>query len=124
MDISDTSRPRTWAKNATSHPGEIVLQAGGKRRTKAEKAADDKLLRDALAEKEQARKEGIARLADMEVEMEAEQAVVKKSVPVHPRSQVKSKNAGPTSMEVASMKDRTTETEVMHCFILVQSMDR
>ena len=124
MDISDTSRPRTRAKNATSHPGEIVLQARGKRRTKAEKAADDKLLRDALAEKEQARKEGIARLADMEVEMEAEQAVVKKSVPVRPRSRVKSKNAGPTSMEVASAKDRTTETEVMHCFILVQSMDR
>jgi len=61
MDVDKTSRPRTRAKNATSHPGEIVLQAGGKGRTKAEKAAEDKLLRDAQAEKEQAKKKGIAR---------------------------------------------------------------
>jgi len=85
MDVSETSRPHTRAKNATTHPGDIVLQAQGKRRSKVEKAADDKLLRDAQVEEEQARKEGIARLADMEMEMEARQAVVKNLAPVHPR---------------------------------------
>ena len=85
MDVSETSRPHTRAKNATTHPGDIVLQAQGKRHSKAEKVADDKLLRDAQVEEEQARKEGIARLADMEMEMEARQAVVKNLAPVHPR---------------------------------------
>jgi len=45
MDVSETSRPHTRAKNATTHPGDIVLQAQGKRCSKVEKAADDKLLR-------------------------------------------------------------------------------
>ena len=120
MDISKTSRPHTQAKNATSHPGEIVLQAGGKRCSKAEKAANDKLLRDALVKKEGARKKGIAHLADMEVEMEVTQAVVKKLAPVCPHPQIKSKSAGPTSKEVTSAKDGMTETEVKYCFILVQ----
>jgi len=67
MDISETSRPCTRAKNAFTHPGDIVLQAQGKQCSKAKKAADDKLLRDTLSEKEQARREGITHLADMEM---------------------------------------------------------
>jgi len=118
MDVSETSQPCTRAKNAFTHPGDIVLQAQGKRHSKAKKAADDKLLRDALSEKEQARREGITCLADMEMEMEAKQAVVKKLAPVHPRPRVKSKNVGPTSMEVTSAKNGTMETEVTCCFIL------
>lgn len=120
MDVNETSRPCTRAKNATSHPGDIVLQAQGKRRSKAEKAADDKLLKDALAEKEQARNKGIARLAEMEMEMEMEanQAVAKKLTPVRPRPRVKSKKGGPTSMEAVPAKDGSMETEVMYCSIL------
>ncbi|KAI6013682.1 hypothetical protein PISMIDRAFT_23852 [Pisolithus microcarpus 441] len=81
MENSETSRPRTCAKNATTHPGDIVLLAQGKQRSKAEKAADDKQLKDTLAAKEQARMRGIAHLADMEMEMEAKQATRKKLAP-------------------------------------------
>ena len=84
MDVNETSQPHTRAKNATTHPGDIVLQAQGKQCSKAKKAADDKLLRDALAEKEQARKKGIAHLAEMEMEMEAKQTVVQKLTPLRP----------------------------------------
>ncbi|KAI6097638.1 hypothetical protein EV401DRAFT_1895469 [Pisolithus croceorrhizus] len=105
MDANETSRPRTRAKNATTHPGDIVLQAQGKRRSKAEKAADDKLLKDSLAVKEKARKEGIARLAEMELELEAKQAATKKLAPVRPRPRIKSKGAVPTMETEASEHD-------------------
>ncbi|KIK81548.1 hypothetical protein PAXRUDRAFT_155861, partial [Paxillus rubicundulus Ve08.2h10] len=61
-------------KNATTHPGNIVLQSEVKRRTRAEKAADDKCLKETQAAKEQAAVEGLNRLADMEVRMEAKEA--------------------------------------------------
>jgi len=121
MDVSETSWPRTQAKNATTHPGDIVLQAQGKQHSKAEKVADDKLLRDAQVEEEQARKEGIACLPDMEMEMEVRQAVVKNLAPVHPHPRVKPKKAIPMSMEVTSAKDGTMETEVI-CYSILQSM--
>ena len=83
--------------------------------------ADDKLLRDAQVEEEQARKEGIACLPDMEMEMEVRQAVVKNLAPVHPHPRVKPKKAIPMSMEVTSAKDGTMETEVI-CYSILQSM--
>jgi len=52
-----------------------------KRRTKAEKAADDKCLKDAKAAKEEATKQGIERLALMEMEAEAKASDAKASKP-------------------------------------------
>ncbi|KAI6143000.1 hypothetical protein BKA82DRAFT_34697 [Pisolithus tinctorius] len=67
----------TWAKNATAHPGQIILDAHNNQHTKAEKAVDDKQLREERAAKDQAEKEGIACLTDMELAIEATQAVLK-----------------------------------------------
>jgi len=57
----------------------------------------------------------------MEMEMEARQAVVKSLAPVRPHPRGKPKKAIPTSIEVASAKDGTMETEVM-CYSILQSM--
>ncbi|KAG2119692.1 uncharacterized protein F5147DRAFT_767161 [Suillus discolor] len=64
----------TRAKNATTHPGQIVLDAQRKRCTKAEKQADDDHLTAARAEKEADALAGLTRLAEMQVQIEATQA--------------------------------------------------
>ncbi|KAF9222236.1 hypothetical protein BS17DRAFT_839272 [Gyrodon lividus] len=57
------------------------LSPSKKRRTKAEKAADDKRLKDAKAAQEQATQKGIERLAMMEMEAEEKANEVKESKP-------------------------------------------
>lgn len=78
-----TTRP----SNANMHPGQVVRNAGQKRRTKAEKAADDKRLREELEAKEAAAVQGIERLAKIQATMEESQASVtnKKPMAVRPR---------------------------------------
>ncbi|KAG1883444.1 hypothetical protein F4604DRAFT_1677762 [Suillus subluteus] len=78
---------RTRASNANAHPGHVVLNATRKRRTKAQKAADDKVLAEELKAKEAAALEGIQRLANIQAEMEQVQAAaaVKKPKAVRPR---------------------------------------
>lgn len=70
------STRRTRAKNATTHPGAIVLAAQGKRRTKAEKQADDN---QAAAEKtvaEKAEQERVITIAKLVMQLrEKEQNV-------------------------------------------------
>jgi len=65
---------RTRAKNATTHPGQIILDAQQKRRTKAEKQADDDRLAAAREQKEADALAGLTRLAEMQGQMEAMQA--------------------------------------------------
>ncbi|KAG1884475.1 hypothetical protein F4604DRAFT_1919683 [Suillus subluteus] len=80
---------RTRASNANAHPGQVVLNATRKRRTKAQKAADDKALEEELKAKEAAALQGIQRLANMQAEMEQAQAAAAvkkpKAVRPHPR---------------------------------------
>ncbi|KIM50094.1 hypothetical protein SCLCIDRAFT_34664 [Scleroderma citrinum Foug A] len=59
-----------------------------KQRTKAEKAVDDKCLKDTKAAKEEAAKQGVEHLALMEMEAEAKANDAKASKPKpHPRPQ-------------------------------------
>ncbi|KAG1884619.1 hypothetical protein F4604DRAFT_1676738 [Suillus subluteus] len=64
---------RTCAKNATTHPGQIVLDTQPKQCTKAEKQADDDRLAAARMQKEADALAGLTRLAEMQVWMEATQ---------------------------------------------------
>jgi len=62
---------RTRAKNAMTHPGQIILDAQQKWRTKAEKQADDDHLAAAREQKEADALAGLTRLAEMQGQMEA-----------------------------------------------------
>ncbi|KIJ19521.1 hypothetical protein PAXINDRAFT_8010 [Paxillus involutus ATCC 200175] len=72
MAGSDVNAPCcTRSNNATTHPGHIVLQAQQKCCTKAQKATDDKLEREAIKLKEAATVAGLKHLAGIQQEMEA-----------------------------------------------------
>ena len=57
------SWPGTRAKNASQHPGHILLEGKQNRRTSEQKQLDDTLAEQELREKEAAREQGINRLA-------------------------------------------------------------
>ncbi|KAG1753663.1 uncharacterized protein EDB91DRAFT_1333078 [Suillus paluster] len=86
MSSTEASR-RTRASNATARPGKIVLDAQTKRRTKAQKAADDLAVKEAKEAKEAAVQKGVERLAGMQVEMEKVQKelLTNKATPVRPK---------------------------------------
>jgi len=60
---------RTRAKNATTHPGAIVLAAKGKRRTKAEKQADDNRVAAEKAAVEKAEQERVVTIAKLVMQL-------------------------------------------------------
>ncbi|KAG1888205.1 hypothetical protein F4604DRAFT_1916127 [Suillus subluteus] len=76
---------RTRAKNATAHPGQIVLDAQPKRRTPKAKAADEKHLRAAQEAKEALALAGLNRLAELQANMEEAQMTMTKPKAVRPR---------------------------------------
>jgi len=98
--MSQATTRRTRAKNATTHPGQIVLDAQQKRRTKEVKEADDRRLQAAQEAREAAALAGLNQLAAMQVDMEEAQAqeMVKKPTAVRPRARPKRKvqSQGPT----------------------------
>ncbi|KAG1724211.1 uncharacterized protein EDB91DRAFT_1087554 [Suillus paluster] len=83
MSTQDTPRC-TRPSNATARPGQIVLDAKNKRRTKAQKAADDLALKEAQEAQVQ---KGLERLAGMQNEMEKvqEELLNKKAIPIRPK---------------------------------------
>ncbi|KAG1880174.1 hypothetical protein F4604DRAFT_1679271 [Suillus subluteus] len=86
MSTTDAPR-RTCPSNATTRPGQIVLNAQVKRRTKAQKLADDLALEEAKELKEAKVEKGLKCLAGMQNEMEKEQEEIltKKAVPIWPK---------------------------------------
>ncbi|KAG1794273.1 hypothetical protein EV424DRAFT_1548037 [Suillus variegatus] len=78
---------RTRPSNAAARPGQIVLDAKIKRRTKAQKAADDLALKEAQEAQEAQVQKGLERLASMQNEMEKaqEELLNKKVIPVRPK---------------------------------------
>ena len=64
---------RTRAKNATAHPGAIVLASQGKRRTKAEKQADDNCAAAERAAAEKAEQDRVITIAKMVMELRAKE---------------------------------------------------
>ncbi|KAG1866579.1 hypothetical protein DFJ58DRAFT_724072 [Suillus subalutaceus] len=69
---------RTRAKNATAHPGQIVLDAQQKRQMPKAKAADEKRLKAAQEAKEALAVAGLNRLAELQASMEEAQATTTK----------------------------------------------
>ncbi|KAG1862826.1 hypothetical protein DFJ58DRAFT_839339 [Suillus subalutaceus] len=80
----------TCPSNATARPGQIVLNAQVKRRTKVQKNADDLALKEAKELKEAQADKGLKRLAGMQNEMEKaqEDLLTKKAIPVMPKPRV------------------------------------
>ncbi|KAF9243070.1 hypothetical protein BU15DRAFT_59949 [Melanogaster broomeanus] len=74
MSSIQVSPCRTRAKNANAHPGNIVIQAQQKQRTKAQKAADNAHDEEVLKEKEVAAAQGLERLAGIQMGMVANEA--------------------------------------------------
>lgn len=93
----------TRAKNADTHPGQVILNTIRKRRTKAKKAANDKLLAEELQAKEAAVLQGIQRLADIQAGMEQAQAakVMQKPKAVRPRPVPAKKTSQPNNVAAA-----------------------
>jgi hypothetical protein len=89
MSSIQVSPRRTRAKNVNAHPGNIVIQTKQKRRTKAQKAADDAHDEEVLKEKEMAAAQGLERLAGIQMSMAADEAQAAaprpKGVRPHPR---------------------------------------
>ncbi|KAG1717848.1 uncharacterized protein EDB91DRAFT_1259163 [Suillus paluster] len=93
----------TCAENASTHPGQIVLDAQPKHRMKAAKAADDRRLQEAQEAKEAEAVAGLTWLAALETDMEVAQTQAQmnkpKAVKPHPRPVGKKKGQGVASKE-------------------------
>ena len=114
MEANGQSHPRTCAKNATTHPGEIVLQAQGKRRTKEEVTADDKQKLADKAAQDKSKKDSIARLARMQIEMEARQGATEQVTPVRPcpRPRIKGQPQLQATRAEASVSSKVSTIEM------------
>ncbi|KAG2738367.1 hypothetical protein P692DRAFT_20672019, partial [Suillus brevipes Sb2] len=66
-------RMATRPKNATQHPGRIVIESQGKRRTAVQKAADDQCEKEAKEASHKAVQESYQRIATMQAQMQADQ---------------------------------------------------
>ncbi|KAG1726636.1 uncharacterized protein EDB91DRAFT_1254261 [Suillus paluster] len=86
--MSTQNAPRcTRPSNATTRPGQIVLDAKIKRCTKAQKATANLTLKEAQEAQEAQVQKGLERLAGMQNEMEKaqEELLNKKVIPVRPK---------------------------------------
>lgn len=94
-----TQKSRTRPQNASKHPGLPDLPEKGRqqRRTKAQIAEDNRILKESREVQEQAALEGLQRLAAMQKEMEKmeELTVVNKPRPVKPRARPVVKRTAP-----------------------------
>ncbi|KAG1847895.1 hypothetical protein F4604DRAFT_1687915 [Suillus subluteus] len=100
-----TSPCRTRPKNATQHPGLVLLEGQKKRCTKAQIAQDKECALEAQAIKEAAVQRGVNRLAGINASMEVQQATeaANRAKPVKPRARpVKKKESVKESMQGAT----------------------
>ncbi|KAG2355568.1 hypothetical protein BDR07DRAFT_1381435 [Suillus spraguei] len=90
MSTTDAPR-RTRPSNATSRPAKVVLDAKIKRRTPAQKAADDLVIKEAKEAKETAHQKGVECVAALQAEMEKVQKelLTKKATPIWPKPKAK-----------------------------------
>ncbi|KIJ57721.1 hypothetical protein HYDPIDRAFT_34851, partial [Hydnomerulius pinastri MD-312] len=115
MSAVAVSPRRTRSKNTTTPPAAIVIQPKQKRRTKAQKAADDAKERSELDAKEAAALKGLERLAAMQKAMEeAEEQVATtrpKGIRPRPRPVKKKAQEEPTSVDGDSGQSVVREEE-------------
>jgi hypothetical protein len=90
--MSTTDAPcRTRPSNATARPAKILLNAKIKRRSPAQKAAEDLVIKEAREAKEAAHQKGVERVAALQAEMDKAQKelIMKKVTPVRPKPRAK-----------------------------------
>ncbi|KAG1853928.1 hypothetical protein DFJ58DRAFT_728062 [Suillus subalutaceus] len=102
-------RMMTRPKNATQHPGRILTEAEGytKRRTKAQKFADDKREKEEKQASEMAVQEGYKRVAAFEKKMQTDQAAKRADAPkpTRPRPRPVKKVAKPMETSNSTMAE-------------------
>ncbi|KAG2099904.1 uncharacterized protein F5147DRAFT_655738 [Suillus discolor] len=110
---------RTRRDNKFKHPGlpDLPVQGRVPRRSKAQKAEDDKILEEARQAQEQAAVEGLQRLAAMQMEMEEaeEQGVATKPKPVKPRARPVKKKvvpAKPAGTDIEDQEESSQDTNI------------
>lgn len=110
---SNVPSRRTRPANASAHPGQVVLNATQKRRTKAEIAADKKRIQEELEAKEATALEGIKRLANIQADMEQTQSSVATRNPkgVRPRPVPVKKKLASLPKGTSSVADVSDQVE-------------
>ncbi|KAG1865351.1 hypothetical protein F4604DRAFT_1586119 [Suillus subluteus] len=107
MSQPASQRMGTRPKNATQHPGRIVLEAEGcaKRRTKAQMIADRQRELEASQASEQAIQKGHQRIATLQEQMATDQAAARVDAPKpkRPRARPIAKAAKPSATSEQSM---------------------
>ncbi|KAG2128045.1 uncharacterized protein EDB93DRAFT_1332544 [Suillus bovinus] len=90
MSMTDAPR-RTRPSTATARPAKVLLDTKIKRRSPAQKAADDLVIKEAREAKEAAHQKGVERIAALQAEMEKAQKelIMKKATPVRPKPRAK-----------------------------------
>ncbi|KAG1888936.1 uncharacterized protein F5891DRAFT_987708 [Suillus fuscotomentosus] len=106
---------RTRRDNKFKHPGlpDLPVQGRVPRRSKAQKAEDDKILEEAHQAQERAAVEGLQRLAAMQMEMEEaeEQGVVTKPKPVKPCARPVKKKVVPAKPAGTGVEDQEESSQ-------------
>ena len=109
--------------NAEKRPGQILIDTGivHKRRTKAQKAADDQLLLEAKLAHEKVADEGIERLALIEMEAEAKENEAKAkqaaAPPPRPRPRIYKKKAETGSGEKEKLRERDSKVIIDSAYL-------
>ncbi|KAG1902518.1 uncharacterized protein F5891DRAFT_1186154 [Suillus fuscotomentosus] len=90
MSTTDAPR-RTRPSTATARPAKILLDVKIKRRSPAQKAADDLVIKEVREAKEAAHQKGVERVAALQAEMEKAQKelLMKKVTPIRPKPRAK-----------------------------------
>ncbi|KAG2151075.1 uncharacterized protein EDB93DRAFT_1103289 [Suillus bovinus] len=107
MSMTDAPR-RTRPSTATARPAKVLLDTKIKRRSPAQKAADDLVIKEAREAKEAAHQKGVERIAALQAEMEKAQKelIMKKATPVRPKPRAKA--IKPNGM----LEDLVSETDI------------
>jgi hypothetical protein len=110
-----TTRMGTRPKNATQHPGRILINSRGKKRTTAEKAADDQREREAKEASEKAVQESYQRIATLQAQMQADQDAMRVDAPKpkRPRARPVGKAAKNLKTSDSTMDDRQAGAKIV-----------
>jgi hypothetical protein len=110
-----TKRIGTRPKNATQHPGRILNEGHGKRRTAAQKAADDKREREAKEASKKAVQESYQHIATLQAQMQADQdaACADAPKPTRPRACPVKKAANTSKTSNSTMDGGQAEAEIV-----------
>jgi hypothetical protein len=108
-------RMATRPKNATQHPGHIVIESQGKRRTAVQKATDDQREREAKEASHKAVQESYQHIATMQAQMQADQenACVDAPKPKPPRAHPVGKAAKTSKTPNSTMDGRQAGVEIV-----------